>query len=170
MVLKDGGDNQITHRMSQVAKYLLSGWDVRVIARHVGCCEATAWSDIKRLREGWLREAEATFAEHRAQEIARCDMYLAAATARGDLKMCAKFCELRARLLGILGPKTAIVQPVVKIDKAAWDAIQGAADVGPPEDTIEAMLAPDPEAEARAKIPVLEARLRELNGQRGAEK
>jgi hypothetical protein len=110
---------------------------------------------------GGVREAEATFAEHRANELARCDMYLAIATARGDLKMCAKFCELRARLLGILGPKTAIVQPMVKIDQAAWDAIQGAADDGPPEDTIEAVLAPDPEAEARARIPALEARLAE---------
>jgi hypothetical protein len=153
MVLKDGGDNQITHRMAQVAKHLLSGWDVRIIARHVGCSVSTAWHDIQLLRAGWMEEAKATFAEHQAQELARVDTFMAMAVARNDLKLAVKCCELRCRLLGLLKPKVAVVVPPVP-----WDEIQRAANAAV-EDTIEERL-------AQASIPHLEAR---LNGQGSRE-
>jgi hypothetical protein len=86
-------------------------------------------------------------------------MLLAMALARGELRTALKCAEHRCRLLGLIGPKVAVVQPVVKIDKATWDAIQGAADAGPPEDSVEERL-------ARESIPALEAK---LNGTRRAK-
>jgi hypothetical protein len=115
-----------------------------------------------------MENARGDFAQHQATELARVDAFMAAAVVRGDLRLVAKFCELRCKILGLLKPKT-VVQPVAPVPAEVWAAIQGAADAEPP-DAIEARLAPDPEAEARARIPVLEARLKELNGKTGGDK
>jgi hypothetical protein len=155
MGLRDAGGNDTSHRVAQVAKLLLSGWDPRVIARTVGCSNAQAWEDIQRLRAGWLEDAKADFAAHRATEIARVDMFMAAALARGDLKLAVKCAELRCKLLGLLGPKVAVVTPTVQIP---WDEIAGAMKAVPP-DVIEERL-------AEASIPHLEAR---LDGHRSRE-
>jgi hypothetical protein len=144
------GNDQF-HRIAQVAKLLLSGWDARCIARQVGCSASQAWEDIKLLRGFWLEQAKGDFAEHQAQELARIDLFMAAAVARGDLKLAVKCAELRCKLLGLIGPKVAVVAPTVQID---WDAIANAA---PVPDVIEERL-------AQESIPPLEAKLNGCSG------
>jgi hypothetical protein len=150
---RDGAGNDQFARTAQVAKYHLSGYDARVIARLVGCSVSTAWKDIQTLRAHWLEQARGDFAEHQAQELARVDMLFGAALMRNDLRSAIRCAELRCRLLGLIGPKVAVVAQGVQL---CWDAIQGAAEV---PDVIEERL-------AQESIPHLEAK---LNGHSGGE-
>jgi hypothetical protein len=95
-----------------------------------------------------MENARGDFATHQATELERVNTFMAAAVAKGDLRLVAKFCELRAKLLGLIGPKVAVVAPAVAID---WDAVQQAVK-SVEVDQIEERL-------AAASTPALEARL-----------
>jgi hypothetical protein len=123
---------------------------------------AQVFEDIKLLRDHWRKAAEATFEERQNEELAKLAAVESVGWQKGDMRTVLRVIDTRLRMFKMVGPRVVVQQNV----NLVWDQIQGAADT-PVPDTIEAKLAVDDEAAARAKLPALGARLADLNGQNG---
>lgn len=65
--------NGLEHRRAEVARHYLQGEPQHAIADALGICLGQVGRDLSALQAQWIQSASSSFAERRAQELAKID-------------------------------------------------------------------------------------------------